>query len=732
MKKSLFISLLLWGNCIAALACGYGGPSHNNYLFSVFHREMMNSDLFGERVNQYWKEYTGGIVESYYGARWEYVGTPGTDNYSYEKIYDYKDKIIETARKRGDTDLLEYIGQLDIYLDICEQLRDTWEYPTKEELTDRQRQLEHMRQLSATKRTGGHQTQWALLHMRANMQLNRHQDNVNFWQQTASKLPPSVFRDMMENIYAGALLHLGHTVEACEAFASQGDMVSVKWAMRKHRNLAGIQTYYEASHDTPLLHFLVQDFVNNVQETFDADSKEWIDEIDARQILKPEMEAFIRFAQGIVSRGESQTPCLWQAAIGAIQHLNGQSDAAFASLTQAMGMAGTPRMKDNARAIRIVASASCQHKQSDYDNWLAQELEWLMAKIREEAKNPQADDYGRITYNHYFDILDRAVHQGLVPYYRQQGHEEMAVALLTMVDHPTSSLVPTAHRYNTPADTDWNPYYSTNHFVFLDSLNADQTLRYYQWRRQGGKDVLERLVLSRSDIGDDFLNDLMGTKLLGEGRFADALPYLRQVSMKFLSSQNIAWFMANRDWTKARWFECQSCKGYDYEKTTFSSNPKVRYCEEMSRLTDTYNSTTGEQHLQAAYDLAVRYFQSSYMGDCWYLTRYSQSVYDTAYVNRPDPSLKALRLLEESKKSSNLTLQFNSLYALGFIPVGQWYTDGEWNSETYQYDIVALPQSRRYKALTELNRFVRSHPTEGSAYVRKCDVLKQFRKWAEV
>ena len=729
MKKSIIISLVLLGNSLATMACGYWGNEHNNYLFSVFRRELMSENIYGDRVNQYWKDYTGGAVDSYTGSHYEYVTPPGETTGSYQLLYENKDKIREVATQRGDKDLLEYADQLDIYLGICEQLRETWEYPTKEQLNKRHAQLETMRQKASSHLRGAHKAQWALLLMRANMQLKRHKDNIDFWQKTGKSMSASVFRDMMENIYAGALLHDGRAVEACEAFAAQGDMVSVKWAMRKHRNLAGIQQYYNENHDTPLLHFLVQDFVNNVQETMDCDAyEEWMKEINARVILQPEMDAFIRFAQGIVNRGESKNPCLWQAAIGAIQHLSGHSDYAFASLTQAMAMKGEARMKDNARAIRIVASASCKHKDANYDEWLVGELEWLVSKIREEANSPEGTDFGSMTYNHYFDILDRAVHQGLVPYYKSQGREEMAIALLTMVDHPTSSLVPVARRYEKTGGQDRNPYYSTYHFAFVDSLNADDTYRYYQWRHQGGTNSLERFVISRSDIGDDFLNDLMGTKYLGEGRWNEALPYLRQVSMDFIGHQNIAWWMKHRDWTKARWFECQSCDGdYTEGPEVFTSNPKVRYCEEMQQLENTYNKSKGEQRLQAAYDLAVRHFQSSYMGDCWHLTRYGWSAYDSAYVNRPDPSMRAIRLLEESKKSKNPTLRLNSLYALGFIPVGNWCKE-EWNESTSSYIQIPQPTSRRFKALTELDLYVKEHPDQNAPYIMKCDVLKAFRK----
>ena len=54
-----------------------------------------------------------------------------------------------------------------------------------------------------------------------------HQDNINFWQQTASQFIETVYKDMMKNIYAGALYKMGREAEAGQMFAEMDDYESL-------------------------------------------------------------------------------------------------------------------------------------------------------------------------------------------------------------------------------------------------------------------------------------------------------------------------------------------------------------------------------------------------------------------------------------------------------------------------------------------------------------------------
>ena len=162
--------------------------------------------------------------------------------------------------------------------------------------------------------------------------------------------------------------------------------------------------------------------------------------------------------------------------------------------------------------------------------------------------------------------------------------------------------------------------------------------------------------------------------------------------------------------------------------TAVRSNKKEAFCREMIQLLGQHAVANDATRPQLAYDLAVRYYQASYWGDCWWLTQYGQSVYDTARVDRPDFVAHAIDYLKESAKSSDPTLRLNSLYALAYIPVEPWCTmDEDWvNNRTI---ISPLRKSRQFAALGNLNNFVKGYNTPLPDYVQKCDVLKQFRKY---
>jgi len=209
--------------------------------------------------------------------------------------------------------------------------------------------------------------------------------------------------------------------------------------------------------------------------------------------------------------------------------------------------------------------------------------------------------------------------------------------------------------------------------------------------------------------------------------FSEAIKRLELIPLKFIEGQNISWYMANRDYTKARWMGRQFPPKDEYvdgpNNGKITLNKKLQYCHDMVQLESQYKLATGQDRQQKAYDLAVRYYQASYKGDCWFLTHYGQSISDTASVKEKDFVATAHSLLEESAKSSNATLRLNSLYALAFDPQNSW-CDYDWSTEQY----VPIRTRQQYKALARLDEYVQQNPSNLPRYVTKCDVLKQFRK----
>ena len=264
----------------------------------------------------------------------------------------------------------------------------------------------------------------------------------------------------------------------------------------------------------------------------------------------------------------------------------------------------------------------------------------------------------------------------------------------------------------------------------LSGTPADRLAAYYTYLTSAKGDVFEHYVAQQVYANKDYYNDLIGTRYMAEGRFAEAVPYLERVSLDFLPRQNISWYMGNRDYTVARWFRRQLPNTYDTDgpgKASPKENMKLRYCKEMVQMQASYNlAPEGVQKDAQAYALAVRYYQASCYGDCWFLTHYSKSINDSARTGELDFAAKAMEYLDKGSRSADMQTQYGSLYARAFIGIDPW-CDVAYDRE-YNPVIVPRPASAQYKALAALDRFAHEHPQAVDRHTTRCDVLKQFER----
>lgn len=698
-----------------AHACVSEAPRHNSYLFSVFNRSLMG-DRFTDATEKFWQRYVGNADMPSY--RW------GGNN-----------EVMAKAKKLKDVEMLTYCRRLNSYLDNCVNF-NSWDYPSKQQLARRTTTLNSLLQASKTYQGKRLRAQYNLMRLRALLGLRRYQEGVNFWNTTGKRMQPSVYRDMARNIYAGCLWRTGKKSQAIEVYAEQEDYQSLKYCVRGYRNLAGIQKVYASNPNSATLTYLVQDFVNNVQETMDvygahrlpfatgeetkADFDEWMKEIDAKNITTSEANRFIAFAKGVVAEGKTSVPCLWQTAIGCMEHQMGLYDKAKADLAKAMSLAGTQRMKDNARAIYAANSifAATRHDAS-FDKWLGGEMKWLDMKSAEDRKSTTLYDT-----DHYRDVQERMVYNGLVPMLNKEGRVNAA---LVMLNHMNDG------------DPQW--YYQSTYFDALNSVKIDDLKAYAKYLGKQPSDSLESWAWRHAYRDANFYNDLIGTRLLAQARFADAMPFLQKVSVDYLNTQNIAPYAAQRSYAKERWMGKQVVAQPEYLTDAqraalprLSENKKLRYCRDMLNLSRQYSlMKPSEERMRKAYELATMWYQGSYEGDCWWLKQYGVSVMqDSVMAGTADFVAKAMSLLDESAQSTDFKLKEKSLYALAFIRHGEpWFFEG-WDDATQQYydinNIKPQPQARQYKALAALAAFSTDNASRIDGFVSRCDVLRRFRE----
>lgn len=717
-----------------ASACVSEAPRHNNYLFSVFNRSLMQ-DRFTAATDQHWQRYLGNDNVTY---RWS------------------RNEIMDKATQENDTELTSYCRDLNSFLDT--QLSyNAWEYPSKEDIAKRDATLRTLLQTAKAYNGNRLRPQYSLMAMRSLFGLKRYQEAIAHWNASGKRLPKSVYRDIMQNIYAGCLWRTGKKSQAIDIYASQEDYASLKYCVRGYRNLAGIEKVYAEHPNSPTLTYLVQDFVNNVQETMDVfqsglcpfattDSPneqtltEWMKDINAKKITTAEAERFIAFAHKVVSDGKTKQPCLWQTAIGCIEHQLGRYAEAKDDLGKAKKMKGTQRMKDNARAIYAANSIFADTRTPNNDQWLTREMRWLDTKSAEDRKSLTLYET-----DHYRDVLERMVYRGLVPRLMAEGRTNAALVLLSMANE-TNLLQDNAKARASSTTTNGgfmhNPDYHGTYFEALDNLPTDSLIGYAEYLKTRPANALESHAWQLAYRDSNYYADLIGTRLLAAGRFAEAVAYLEKVSASFLATQNIAPYASQRDYTKESWLVKQPVKTAEHQNgtgnsnanTTISTNKKLQYCHDMLRLQREIAITKqGEERRRKAYRLATMWYQGSHEGDCWWLKQYGLSVaQDSAKAGTMDFVAQAMALLGESAQSTDFELREKSLYALAFIRHGEpWFMTG-WDEATKQYHSISnlrvLPQSRQYKAMEALTSFARENATKVSDYVTRCDMLKLFRQ----
>ncbi len=701
---------------LSAGACISEAPRHNNYLFSVFNRSLMD-DRFTSTTDRYWQQYLGNKDVQY---QWDY----------------WRDQVLKKAVKQKDTELATYCRRLNAYLGSAVNF-NAWDYPTKQRIAKRNFVLRNLLNVSKTYQGKRFRAQYNLLRMRALFGLKRYPEAINYWTTVGQRMPQSVYRDMMRNLYAGCLWRTGKKSQAVEIYASQEDYQSLKYCVRGYRNLAGIQKVYSINPNSATLLYLVQDFVNNVQETMDVyelnsfpfasyentekDHDEWMKETDAKKITTAEADRFIAFARNVVSEGKTTTPCLWQSAIGCIEHQLRRYDKAKTDLAKAMTEAGTERMKDNARAIYAANSVFAEQHTADYDKWITGELRWLDTKIAEELKSDKLFD------THYCDVEERMVYNGLVPAFLAAGRTNMALVLLSRMEEGCDK-----------------PAYQGFYFDALEKTPIDSLIAYNNYLRHEPTDSLARYAWQKAYRDADYYNDYIGTRLMAQARFADAIPYLEKVSIAFLNTQAIEPYVAQRDFNKERWMGKQLVAVPEYvseaKRATLprlTANKKLQYCRDMVSFSQEYTlMKPSKERMEKAYRLAALWYQGSYEGDCWWIKQYGISnTQDSVTVGTVDFVAHALSLLDESVQSTNFELKEKSLFALAFIRHGEpWYFEG-WDDKTQQYydltNLRPMPQSRQYKAMTALSKLAKDNASRVDPFVTRCDVLKRFCSLSE-
>jgi len=679
MKRFIAISLLM-ALTMPVLAC-FWVDTHNYYLYCV-----CNGSRFKERVEKIcddnWKAYLGSTEEYFWFNA---------------------DEVIEAAKQKGDALMVSYVQNLKTYLDCVdtEQRKQyDWNYPSKEELAQQQKNLLAVRAYALGKTKSKLRSQHALLYMRCNMMLGRHQENITFWEQTASQFIDTVYKEMMKNIYAGALYKTGREAEAGEAFAEMSDYESLMTLYYKKRSYLAISQHYRQNPNSKVLPFMLEDFVNNAQEAIDLETGTFGGKLFIRDITKQEAWQMVQFCDQVVRDGKTETPIMWKTAKAWIEFLFGEKKEALKDINAAMKLEGTQRMKDNARELHIFITASQAKPGEEFDNQVVEDIEWL------EGNEPN-------TNGQTYRFLSRYTHQVLTEHYANNPVRKAAI-LSAMSAY----------------------CYSGEFTECIDTMSVDYTEQYHLFTNTPGKNKLDKWLKARlnKDYSQQDLEDLIGTKYMRLCQWDKAIQWLQQVPAKYYDESGYRLYALLRKtdvepWIKRQWIldsEVAKARQYNW---TIRENPKLGFAKDMLMQESTLHILKGKALEQRCYNIAVRYAQADFRGDCWWLMRNSQSVNDTLRVHETDLKMKTREMLQVAAQSADPALREKALFALGYQNLykhSDLWRESVWNEKTFEEEWHVNKQSPQYRAFSALADMEKQHKV--SPYVSKCDEYIQFRK----
>ena len=594
--------------------------------------------------------------------------------------------------------MLSYVQNLQKYLKCVSVEQDKqyeWSYPTKEEITTQQADLKAVRAYALGKASSKLRSQHALLYMRCNMMLGLHQENIKFWEQTASQFIETVYKDMMKNIYAGALYKTGREAEAGQLFAEMNDYQSLMTIYYLKRSYQAIRQHYQQNPTSKALPWLLTDFVNNAQEAHDANigGKMFI-----RDINEQESWQMQQFCEMVVKEGKTDCPIMWKMAKAWLEFLSGKKKEAATDILDAVKLDGTARMKDNAHVLMLYIMASQAKPSQAFDDYLADELTWLRGKQKESM-----DDS-------FFDNVEtRLTNYVLVPHYRSNPVRLTAIA---------------------------RALHSAGSGFDLDTLNVTDTEKYLYYTNSLTNNKLDKFLKANIHENDTAMSELIGTKYMRLCQWDHAIAWLNTVPVSYYNNNRgnaYLYYSLVRQWDVEPWAQRQWLnEDKAWEKTyKWWKQRKLDFCKEMQMMENSLSMLNGKALEQRCYNLAVCYAQASIYGDCWWLLRDYKSCMDTVRVNEVDLGQKAVQMLQKAAMSSDQSLKRKALFALGYRELyndvkglGLWYTVSWEAGECVQAYHRNAPQFQAYQALYELTG---DEPQE--EYIRKCDAYDQFRRY---
>lgn len=461
---------------------------------------------------------------------------------------------------------------------------------------------------------------------------------IALWNSHGKNMPKSVLRDRMEGYVGGALYRQGNYVEALDYFSRLGDETSIGWCIDKLVGAESLENLYRHSPNSLAISYILEDYINYLIASTNAgrknqkiggdDSDYTFYSSDIRELINrkvydtyAETESMAKLCEKVLQEGKSDNPMMWATALGVIQGVRGNAEAAMATLRKAKSMNGTPKMRENLDnfAVWVLLLNSGKGNEA-VDREFAQVFGQVYADAYKKAY-AVVHDYtpSKDEERFYYTDNRKPVNRFLNNFFAEE-----AVAHFLALHQPQRALAVLAMLDDLPQVDFSNTFLVRLRYMMDKERPMADALAFLDYATAGdSSNPIDGLMQKYAAKYTDLANDVIGTRLMRQGDFEKALPYLSAVDPKWIRSQAIAPYLRN-DYYEPGYYSFS--RGNSSFWKPYLSNEKARFCSEMVTAQRDFAALSGDKKARKALKIAAMLHFGSPLGDGWAISEYSWSI----------------------------------------------------------------------------------------------------------
>ncbi len=648
--------------------------------------------------------------------------------------------------RKNDRNALNYINMC---LEFNKQLDEIYGYSWSYDKPDNSDLGALLQQVDKVTASAVFKPRYELLKIRIHGALKDDQGVMEVWEKAGKKMKPSALRNRLEGYVGGVLYRQGRYPEALDCFYNSGDKTSMMWCVDKLVGAANLKALYDHDPNSLALLYIVQDYMNYLiaqsqaghrpdgkpeddwsigvqdNEIRDAAGRPVYDVVGCRQAMTSMIEH-------VLNDGKSDSPMMWATALGVLKVIGGDNKGGLQTLREAATLAGTGQMKDNLANFTLWAlmrNSGC----GDFtiDREFATALQQRYNTISKAARNYMLDysKEGRLkrTFNEKTlenrNFLIEFFAADAIDHYYSQGNCNLAMSIMAMLD-------------NMPGSD--SRYYRRLRQDLDKTRSLDESKAFLKYATGGATgNPIDRLLHSYAARQTDLANDVIGTRLMRQGQFTEALTYLSQVDPKWARVQAIAPYLHHTFIS----YSPDYGVGYRFKRDKgqrfapyLNDNLKADFCASLIDALEQFESATGDEKAGHALAVAALLHYGSPLGDNWAVSEYQWSVYEPVneFTTMSQQWLeKAAKLTRDPKTLCQIYYAMLSMpgqkgeYDTYEAPV-QHITDRRHNNGSVVYFFDSPTPTQRKAFDYVVNHLQELNDDYSCCHISHCDVLQAY------